>query len=114
MEGEVCYGSRTCDLTGLTLPIHVYSHRDGCSITGGFVYRGSAIPELEGRYLFGDYCQGQILSLLYADGAASEVTDWTDRGIDRMESITSFGRDSAGELYVMDGRGRLYKIVPAS
>ena len=115
MEGEVCFSpARNCNQEGLTLPVHVYGHDDGCSITGGFVYRGSAIPELQGRYLFADYCQGQLQSLVYADGAVSEVTNWTEQGIDRLDAVTSFGRDSSGELYVTTGEGQLFKIVPAS
>jgi glucose/arabinose dehydrogenase len=114
MEGEACFSPRrNCNQEGLTLPVHVYGHDDGCSITGGFVYRGSAIPALEGRYLFADYCQGQLQSLFYADGAVSEVTNWTEHGIDALDAVTSFGRDSAGEIYITTGTGELIKIVPA-
>jgi len=114
MEGAECFEPRVnCSQEGLTLPVHVYSHADGCSITGGFVYRGSAIAALEGRYIFADYCQGRITSLLYADGAVSEVTDWADQGIEQLEAVTSFGRDSAGELYITLQGGGLLKIVPA-
>jgi glucose/arabinose dehydrogenase len=114
MEGEACFSpTRDCNQEGLTLPVHVYDHGDGCSITGGFVYRGGAIPALQGRYVFADYCEARIHSLLYADGAVSEVTNWSDHGVGRLNNITSFGRDSAGELYVTTGTSELFKIVPA-
>ena len=114
MEGEKCFEPRLdCNEEGLTLPVYVYDHSDGCSITGGFVYRGSAIPALEGRYIFADYCQARIHSLVYANGAVSEVTNWSDRGVSRLNTITSFGRDSAGEIYVTTGTSELFKIVPA-
>ncbi|NIP78247.1 MAG: glucose dehydrogenase, partial [Gemmatimonadetes bacterium] len=61
MEGSHCYDGE-CSTAGLVLPVHEYSHADGCSITGGFVYRGAAVPSLEGRYLFADYCRGWIRS----------------------------------------------------
>jgi glucose/arabinose dehydrogenase len=113
MEGAVCFESRTCDQAGLTLPVHVYSHDVGCSITGGYVYRGAAIPALEGHYLFGDFCSGVIYSFRHAAGVAEDVADYAE-AFGEIGNITSFGRDSAGEIYVMVQDGRLLKIVPAS
>jgi glucose/arabinose dehydrogenase len=110
MEGDQCFDAGECDTEGLVLPIHTYSHDEGCSITGGYVYRGSAIPEIEGRYFFADYCAGVLHSLRYADGEAAEVTRYGDFGA--IGSITSFGTDSAGELYVMTQDGALTKLVP--
>jgi hypothetical protein len=95
------------------LPVHVYSHEAGCSITGGYVYRGSAIPDLTGHYLFGDYCSGLLFSFRYDGGAAQDVTDYSE-AFGNVGNIMSFGRDSAGELYIVMQDGRLLKLVPAS
>jgi len=113
VEGSNCYLGSGCDKSGYVAPILTYGHAAGrCSITGGFVYRGAAIPALAGQYFFSDYCDGRIRSLTYADGRANNETDWTDQlGIPG--NITSFGTDSAGELYVMDTTGQLLKLVPA-
>jgi glucose/arabinose dehydrogenase len=110
MEGNHCFSSGQCDRTGLTLPAYEYAHSDGCSITGGYVYRGSAIPALQGLYFFGDYCKGWVRSFRYVDGAATEPTEWQTLRPGR--SITSFGEDAAGELYLTVESGRVFKIVP--
>lgn len=113
MEGLACYNAATCDTSGYVLPILTYGHDSGrCSITGGFVYRGSALPALNGQYFFSDYCDGRIRSLTYADGKAAAETDWTDQ-LGAQGQVTSFGSDSAGELYVMTIDGNLSKLVPA-
>lgn len=109
MEGNHCFNSGQCDRTGLTLPAHEYSHSQGCSITGGYVYRGSAVPALQGLYFFADFCQGWVRSLRYSGGAATELTDW--RALQPGGSITSFGEDAAGELYLMVESGRVFKFV---
>jgi glucose/arabinose dehydrogenase len=111
MEGAHCLNGGSCDSSGLTLPDFEYSHGQGCSITGGYVYRGSAIPSLQGLYFFGDYCQGWVRSFRYQAGAVSELTDWPT--LRPGGSITSFGEDAAGELYVMTQGGSLFKIVAA-
>ncbi len=112
MEGPACFNVDTCDRTGLTEPAHAYSHADGgCSITGGHVYRGSAIPELDGEYFFADFCAGFVRSYAYADGASGEVTDWTEQLA--TGAITSFGKDAAGELYFTTIEGSLFRIVRA-
>ena len=69
MEGAHCLGGGQCDQTGLTLPTFEYAHDQGCSITGGYVYRGNAIPALQGLYFFGDYCQGWVRSIRYTGGS---------------------------------------------
>jgi glucose/arabinose dehydrogenase len=107
MEGKSCYNAATCVQTGLTLPLLDYDHSDGaCSITGGYVYRGSAIPALDGHYFYSDYCSGFLKSFRYSNGAAVDERDW---GL-TMTSVQSFGRDAAGELYVMSGDD-IFKIV---
>ena len=99
------------DPRGLTLtdPIFQYDHSQGCSITGGYVYRGAALPALVGAYLFGDYCSGLVWTLRRADDESwrSEVLFGTDL------NISSFGEDETGELYVIDHRGAVYQLVAA-
>jgi glucose/arabinose dehydrogenase len=113
MEGLDCFRPRSgCDQSGLDLPIHTYSHGVGCSITGGYVYRGHAIPPIAGRYFFGDYCSGIVWSLQYTGEGASDVVSYADT-LGSLGNITSFGLDSAGEMYVMTHEGELMKFVPA-
>ena len=110
MEGLGCYNATTCTRTGLTLPVLDYAHTNGaCSITGGYVYRGSAIPGIVGHYFYSDYCAGFLRSFRYSNGAAVDEKDW---GL-TMTAVTSFGVDAAGELYVLTGSG-IFKIVQAS
>ncbi len=113
VEGFVCYEKEICERDGFVAPIVVYNHRraGGCAVIGGFVYRGVAIPELNGHYFYGDWCGQFVRSFRYADGAATEVSDWTD-DIGKVGPITSFGQDAAGELYVTTGNGGVYRIVP--
>jgi glucose/arabinose dehydrogenase len=110
MEGKHCFVTSRCDRAGLTPPVHEYTHRQGCSITGGYVYRGSAVPELQGLYFFADFCQGWVRSLRLAGGAATELTEW--RVLRPGGSIPSFGEDAAGELYLLSTNGGVFKIVP--
>jgi glucose/arabinose dehydrogenase len=109
MEGTLCFEpEQGCDPTGLTPPVAEYRHDEGCSVTGGFVYRGQRFPELRGTYFYGDYCSGSIWALLAADPAAGATkilpTDY---------SISSFGETRAGEILVTAHGGRLFKIVVA-
>ena len=106
LEGPLCYRPASgCDPSGLTPPITHYRHVHGrCSVTGGYVYRGSALPELVGTYLFGDFCSGEIFG--FRDRVRSVLLD-TDL------QIASFGEDAAGELYVVDLGGAVYRIVGA-
>lgn len=106
MEGTHCYNASSCDTDGLTMPVAEYSHDDGCSITGGVVYRGS-IGMLRGHYFYGDFCSGLVRSLRVVDGQVVEEHDWTaSLGGD---GIWSFGRDAAGEVYVSKGSA-LYRV----
>jgi glucose/arabinose dehydrogenase len=109
MEGERCYRSDKCDEGGKVKPVHVYSHDEGCSITGGYVYRGTAIPEIAGDYFFADFCSGKVWSFKLADGKAAELTDWT--AMLGKPQISSFGVDDAGEMYMTTLDGELYQIV---
>ncbi|MEZ4412883.1 MAG: PQQ-dependent sugar dehydrogenase [Gemmatimonadales bacterium] len=112
MEGDHCYKSSTCNRTGLVMPVVEYGHGDGCSITGGFVYRGEAIPELVGTYFYGDYCNGWIRSFVYRNGSAADARSWPT--LDTKQQITSFGEDARGELYVVLASGTIYRIAPGS
>ncbi|MGH7724919.1 MAG: PQQ-dependent sugar dehydrogenase, partial [Candidatus Eiseniibacteriota bacterium] len=95
---------------GLVLPLVEYSHRDGCSITGGYVYRGRAVPELVGHYFFSDYCSGWIRSFRVSNGRATDLREWTGA---KTSQVTSFGVDGNGELYVLSGSGEAYRFAPA-
>lgn len=110
MEGDHCYKNPVCNRDGLTVPVAGYGHGDGCSITGGFVYRGDKIPELTGTYFYGDYCEGWIRSFVFKDGGATEAREWP--ALDTRQQITSFGEDAAGELYVVLAGGTIYRIAP--
>lgn len=106
-EGTTCYNASTCNKTGLTDPVMDYTHDAGaCSITGGYVYRGSAIEGLQGHYLYSDYCAGFLKSFRYANGVAVDQKDW---GI-TTGNVTSFGKDIDGELYVL-ADNTIYKIT---
>ena len=112
MEGFQCFNpASNCNPTNsLTLPVLDYSHADGCAITGGYVYRGSAIPALRGAYFYGDLCQGWVRSFRFQNGQAAEQTDWSF--LRPGGNITSFGEDAQGELYVVTSQGGLFRIVP--
>ncbi len=110
LEGTSCYDAPTCDATGTVPPVHEYTHADGCSVTGGYVYRGSVVPAFEGRYLFADYCSGWIRSLGFEGGEVTDVVDH-EPAFGTISSVASFGEDAAGELYVVSLGGTVYRIV---
>jgi glucose/arabinose dehydrogenase len=110
MEGPDCFIA-SCDRDGLELPVLAYGHGDGCSITGGFVYRGAAIPALQGHYFYSDFCSGWVRSFRLENGAAADQFQWPT--LAPGGNVPSFGRDAAGELYVMSASGVVLKIVPA-
>jgi glucose/arabinose dehydrogenase len=115
-EGLACFNPATgCDTTGLTLPVTTYDHDGGdCSVIGGYVYRGAAIPGLNGRYLYGDFCSSRIRSLVFSGGrATSEVELSGDlESTSVLGNISSFGEDARGELYVIDLGGDVFRIDP--
>ena len=112
MEGNHCFSpSAGCNMTGLTLPRLEYGHNNNaCSITGGYVYRGAALPALQGTYFYGDFCAGFVRSFRLVNGNATQSFDWV--ALRPGGNITSFGEDAAGELYVMTSAGGLYRLVP--
>jgi glucose/arabinose dehydrogenase len=106
MEGNHCYNAATCDQTELTLPIWVYGRSEGQSVTGGFVYRGSAQPSLQGIYLYGDYLSGRLW------GLQQVRSEWQNQLLlETNKTISSFGEDESGELYLVDYSGAIYKVV---
>jgi glucose/arabinose dehydrogenase len=107
MEGNRCFGSTTCSTAGLALPVAEYLHGNGdCAVTGGYVYRGSATA-LQGIYFYGDFCSGRIWGLRRT-GARFQTALVADTTL----SISTFGEDEAGELYVADyATGDIYRIV---
>jgi hypothetical protein len=110
MEGTQCYpSSASCDTRGLTLPVLEYGHDEGCSITGGFAYRGSDLPALRGHFFYSDYCRGWVRSFRLADGRVAERREWE---VGDVGNVTSFGEDARGELYVLTG-GRVLRVAPA-
>jgi len=111
VEGTHCYNPNPCSTAGLVLPALEYDHANGCSITGGFVYRGSRSPSLVGHYFYSDYCSGWIRSFTYANGAVAQRTSWNLKV--SLGSVLSFGQDSAGELYVLTGGGHVYRFAAA-
>lgn len=116
LEGNRCTGLSGCSCSNTTLvgPIHEYNHGQGCSVTGGMIYRGAAIPSLDGTYFFADYCSNRIWSLKY-DG--TNVSDFTERTQElrpttgNIRSITSFGEDFDGEVYILTQNGNVWKII---
>jgi glucose/arabinose dehydrogenase len=109
MEGTHCFPSGSdCDRSGLTLPVVEYPHAEGISVTGGYVYRGTAIPELQGQYLYADFGRPWIRAFRYRNGQATDARTLEIEA----PSISSFGVDGAGELYVVSLAGRVLKVVP--
>jgi glucose/arabinose dehydrogenase len=95
---------------GAVLPVYEYSHDDGCSVTGGIVYRGTAIPGLGGAFLFSDYCQGTIRALRTSGDQTTEEHTYTEA---RATNVVSFGVDNNGEVYVVSLDGPVYRLGAA-
>jgi glucose/arabinose dehydrogenase len=124
-EGELtgtCGGTSGISTGVLTDPVHWYDHGVGCSLTGGYVYRGCAIPALQGTYFFGDYCTANIWSFRYTPGTGK--TNFTDRTVQlgganvKISNISSFGEDFFGEVYIIEQgggtNGEIWKIIPST
>jgi glucose/arabinose dehydrogenase len=106
MEGSNCL-SGPCG--GFVGPVAEYTHSQGCSITGGYVYRGTGLAGLAGTYFYSDFCEGTLRSFRYTGNGITDSKIWTEVG--DMGSVTSFGVDSSGEIYVVTVDGRIRKIV---
>ncbi len=106
LEGTRCFSPREgCDPEGTVLPVAEYEHNLGCSVTGGVVYRGEAIPALAGHYLFSDFCSGRLWALPLDGGEVVEIAV-------SPRPVSSFGTDADGEVYVLTFGGAVLRIVP--
>ena len=109
MEGAHCFSPRTgCDTAGLQLPVAEYSSAEGCSIIGGYVARSGVLPSITGAYVYGDFCSGNIWGLRHDGQSLTQQALLVSSGL----SITSFGVDQAGELYVLARDAGIYRLVP--
>jgi glucose/arabinose dehydrogenase len=108
MEGTLCYNSTNCDKSGKTLPVTEYDHTLGCSVTGGYVYRGTRAPSLQGIYFYADFCSGRLFGLKKDPSAGWQSAQL----LDTTYSISTFGEDEQGELYLADySGGRIYRLA---
>jgi hypothetical protein len=109
MEGTACFNPSTNCMSGvsLTLPTVEYMHTDGCAVVGGYLYRGAVIPELDGHYFYADYCAGWLRSFRVTAEGAVDHRLWTEISAPR---TVSFGRDGAGEVYMVAGP-HIWRIV---
>jgi glucose/arabinose dehydrogenase len=107
-EGRAVYKRQPIDRSQLVWPVAVYPHTEGCSITGGYVYRGREVPALRARYVYGDFCSGRIWSLPAGGGGPQLLA------LPTLEGLSSFGLDSRGELYATTLGGRVLRFAPAA
>ena len=108
MEGAHCFRPRDgCDGTGLELPVIEYSSNQGCSVIGGYVYRGTRLPSLSGAYLYGDFCTGTVWGLRHDGQTVTEHRVLAKVGA----QITSFGEDQAGNVYILSRDSGIYQLV---
>lgn len=108
LEGAECFEAEECDRSDKVPPITGYTHDAGCSVTGGYVYRGTEAPALTGGYIFGDYCSGAIWGIDARGRSFTEPVELMQSGL----SISSFGLDEDGELYLTDlNGGRVLQVV---
>ena len=108
LEGNHCYSPKAnCDPYGTILPVIEYGASNGCSVIGGHVYRGSAIPELAGTYIYGDYCSGLVRGFQFQAGKPVGDVLLVNSGV----NITSFAEDSTGEIYALSQNGRIYLLT---
>ncbi len=106
-EGTRCLDETDCDAMGLTEPVTEYPHDFGCSVVGGYVYRGVLEPELQGVYLFGDFCTGLVWGMIRNEAGEWIRSDPIETGL----QISSFGEDANGEVYIVDLAGDLYRVT---
>lgn len=105
MEGSECFGTQNCDTAGLVLPVAEYSRADGCSVTGGVVYRGSALLSLRGQFFYSDFCSGFLRSV----SVAGDEHDWSEQ-VGQISGPTGFGTGSDGEMYIVTQGGFLLRL----
>ena len=107
-EGAHGFGLPRPRPANLVEPALEYDHDEGCSITGGYAYRGKAMPALAGTIFFSDYCRGWLRSFRWDGSRATETREWS---VGTLGSVTSFGEDAEGELYVLTHEGRIWKLA---
>ncbi len=108
LEGSHCYDPpEGCDASGKVPPVWEYQHPEGCSITGGYVYRGRQFPQMRGLYFYADFCSGRISVLRRDESGVWQSQSALDSGL----NIASFGEDEAGELYVLDLDGEVFRLA---
>ena len=114
-EGSNCFepdpGPACPPAAGFTFPVHEYTHASGCSITGGHVYRGCALPDLAGTYFFSDFCTPFVRTFEISGGVATNLVDRTPELGAGLSSISSYGEDARGELYIASLNGNVWRIV---
>jgi glucose/arabinose dehydrogenase len=113
VEGKHCYQAQTCERSGYEEAVIEYPHSEGCSITGGFVYRGKALPALAGHYFYSDYCTAILRSFRMQNGKVVDAFDWK-AALDpesQIAQVSTFGQDQDGELYVVTHEGPIFKLV---
>ncbi|MCP4247212.1 MAG: glucose dehydrogenase, partial [bacterium] len=108
--GARCFLESNCDPADYVVPAVDYTHEEGLSVTGGYVYRGADIPELTGHYFYADWVKEWIRSFRYESGTATDTRDWTSQL--RPGQITSFGIDGRGELLMATWDGSIARVVP--
>jgi glucose/arabinose dehydrogenase len=113
MEGFHCFNlPEPCGKENFTSPLLEYDHQGGrCSIIGGYVYRGKAIPALLGTYLYGDFCSGELFLVRTTQGGQVRGEPWV---LKTNAAISSFGEDESGEIYLLDLKGAVYLLTPGS
>jgi glucose/arabinose dehydrogenase len=109
-EGTHCYNASSCNLAGLTPPVVEYPHNPACSVTGGYVYRGTRVTALIGHYLYADFCNGFVGSFRFAGGVATDSRNWTSQ-LSPGVNIVSFGEDARADVYILTYAGAVYRIV---
>ena len=107
MEASSCFQADSCAKESLIEPIAEYGRDGGCSVTGGYVYRGERLPSLIGAYLFGDFCSGRIWALRTEDGQSTETRQIANTNV----RIASFAEGPDGEVYVLSYTGDILRLV---
>ncbi len=110
MEGSDCFAQRDCTGEGLVAPIAEYDHADGCSVTGGVVVRGGGLPELDGHFLYSDFCTGFLRSVIVDGPDRGTTFDWTDQ-VGVPGQVLSFGLDADGAPLVLTADGTIRRLV---
>ena len=127
MEGSYCYSiDKDCDKNNFVFPIFEYPNNanyvktligwdqnnvQGCSVTGGYVYRGKMLSGIYGQYFFGDYCTGKIWSIEVINGKLVAHNEWNLKGLEEDLYLSSFGEDGQGEIYMINHTGNIYKVT---